>query len=63
MKMMNKAESLSIPPHKHMVDHVKQYAAGGHTHHMDLCKQHAAGHMMEKDKVQKLCGGGMSGKK
>jgi len=49
--------------HTHMVDFVKQYSAGGHGHHMDMCKQHGAGHMTEKDKVQKLCGGGMARKK
>jgi hypothetical protein len=63
MKLMNKVESLSIPPHKHMVDHVKQFEDGGHKHHMNFYKPHSAGHMMEHDKVQKLCGGGMTGKK
>jgi hypothetical protein len=49
--------------HTHMVDFVKKYAAGGHIHNMDMCKKHSAGHMMEHEKVQKMCGGGMSKKR
>jgi hypothetical protein len=45
--------------HKMMKDHLKMYAAGGCTHHSEHYGKHAAGHMMEHEKVAKMCGGGM----
>jgi hypothetical protein len=48
--------------HKMHHEHVKQHS-GGFAHHNEMFKKHGAGHMYEQDKVQKMCGGGMAGKK
>jgi hypothetical protein len=45
--------------HQHDKHHVMKHAAGGHEHHSAHFGKHAAGHMLEQDKVVKLCGGGM----
>jgi hypothetical protein len=44
--------------HVHMVE--KMHGGDGHKHHHHMYGQHAAGHMKEHEKVEKLCGGGMS---
>ena len=51
------------PKHTHMVHAMKQHEDGGHVHHHNHYGKHAAGHMKEHEKVEALCGGGMSGKK
>ena len=52
------------PNHQHMVHHIEKHHGGdGHKHHHNFYGKHAAGHMKEHEKVEKLCGGGMSGKK
>ena len=52
------------PSHTHNVHMVEKLHGGdGHKHHHHFYGQHAAGHMKEHEKVEKLCGGGMSGKK
>ena len=49
---------MEMSEHKHIVDDVKKHAAGGHSHHSEHYKKHAAGHVLEHEKVKKLCGGG-----
>jgi hypothetical protein len=46
--------------HKMMKDIIKEHSAGGHMHHSEHYKDHSAGHMLEQDKVAKMCKGGMS---
>ena len=51
------------PSHTIHPDHIeKMYGGDGHKHHHHFDGQHAAGHMKEHEKVQKLCGGGYTGK-
>ena len=37
---------------------IGKFKAGGHVHHSEHYKTHSAGHMMERDRVKAMCGGG-----
>ena len=54
-------KDIQVKEHKHMVDHVGMYSAGGHVHHSKEYGKHSAGHQMEHEKVKKLAKGGKCG--
>jgi hypothetical protein len=63
MKQPEFKKEPGVPKFDHMVQLSTQHEDGGHKHHSNMYKAHGAGHMLEHEKVQKLCGGGMARKK